>query len=131
MDSGRISLCESFDKGLSSNERGRWRDVGPEERGVMVSTRTNRSGETLLRNSAVRGREFDWKAPSGSNLGGSVESLCPVLNCEEGDRRCDACRLGRFGTINSTSRSGFSMLEKHMLQDIDQALWGEEMMLLC
>ena len=114
MDRGRISLCESFDKCLSSNEQGRRRNVGPEERGVMVSTRTSRSCETLLRNSAVRGRGFDWKAPSGSNFGGSVESLCPVLSCEEGDS-CDACRLGRFGTMNSTSRSGFSMLQKHML----------------
>ena len=113
MDRGVISPCESFDKGLSSNEQGCWRNLGPEERGAMVSTRTSRSCETLLRNSAVRGREFGWKAPSGSNLGGRV--LCPVLSGEEGDRRCDACRLGRFGTRNSTSRSGFSMLQKHML----------------
>ena len=115
IDRGRISLCESFDKGLSSNERGRWRNVGPEERGVTVSTKTSRSWETLLRNSAVRGRELVWKAPSGSILRGSVKILCPVLSREEEDRRCKDCRLGRFGSMNSTSRSGFSMLQKHML----------------
>ena len=68
----------------------RWQTMGPDDRGLMVSTRTTRSCETLLRSSTFRGHEYGGKAPSGSNFGGRVEISHP----DGKDMGCEACRLG-------------------------------------
>ncbi len=102
MDRGRAPLCKSFGRGPWTNEPDRWRNMESYGHGVMVSTTTTRSCETFARNSTVRGREYDWTAPNGSNLGGREERLCPVIDCEEGDRR-EVCCLGRLGTTSSSS----------------------------
>ena len=103
MDRGRVSLRKSFARELTPNETGRWLTPGPDERGFIRSIRTNWSCATLLLNSTNRGRECDWIAPSGCSLGGRTEILCSLLIGEEGYRRCEACCLGRFGIMSSSS----------------------------
>ena len=78
--------------------------LGPDEGGSMVSTRTIRSCETLLRNSNAREREYGCR-----NLGGSIERFWPLLGSEEVYRR--------FGRATSSSQSGFIILEKHILRN--------------
>ena len=102
-DRGRVSLRKSFARDLAPNETGLWLTLGPDERGSTRSIRTNWSCETLLRNSTNRGRENDWIAPSGCSLGGRTEVLCSLLSGEEGYRRREACCLGRFGILSSSS----------------------------
>ena len=48
----------------------------------MVSTRTTRSCETLLRNSTMRGRREDCTAPHGLGPDGMTAILRPLVNLE-------------------------------------------------
>lgn len=119
---GCIPLRKSFGRALSLTQEGRWRTLWTFERGVMVCTRTNRSCETLLRNATIRGCEYDSTALIGWSPGGRTEILCPIPSREEGDRRCEACCLGRFGMANSSLWYNFSILQKHMVVSRSGAL---------
>ena len=82
----------------------------------MVSTRTDSVlRDTSAYNSSMHGRKEDWTAPRSCSLDGMIAILRPLVDFEEHDRRCEACCLERFGMTSSSSRFGFSTLQKHVL----------------